>query len=388
MAQSTSNPDNLTFGQGIGIGVAVGFIGALLLILCATRANLFSPKHFISKPKTDTHHPKKPASGPSGSEGVVRNPMSTPNYLGGGVGWIMPIQESNKKLTSHMTPLLVPKELSSVMLDFDIDGFVANYVTGIPSMPNKMLPVEETFFDEDQLVRLAGEPINGGTWSESISNLETRPGAIKCFLAQFFFKRMDPLSDVEENLLPPEISTFYQLVHWVPRNKRFRESRKSDHPWQKHDAHQPQARNTLAVLRETIFLRVVRKYNLLPIPPLFFQPNDPRRERTHAMVPEILDALKLESLRVDQYAPEDIKKTLTLAMEKAANTAIVLFCQPCVWEVEWASSEPGFIIYPKIRLMWDDDEVRMSLPAIIESEYPRPPKPVASEQSQHTVAEQ
>lgn len=97
--------------------------------------------------------------------------------------------------------------------EFDIEQLVAGCI--VAQKWGQLPQVPESSFNEDQLVRLAGEPVNGGTWSESLSNIKKRPAAIKCFLAQYLFRRMDPLCNVEENLLPPEIATLYQQLYKI-----------------------------------------------------------------------------------------------------------------------------------------------------------------------------
>ena len=54
------------------------------------------------------------------------------------------------------------------------------------------------------------------------------------------------------------------------------------------------------------------------------------------------------------------------AFEHAAYCALTLFCQPSVWEYEWTSSQPGFMIFPEVRLVWDEDDIKYSESAKIE----------------------
>jgi hypothetical protein len=110
-----------------------------------------------------------------------------------------------------------PKE--AVNFDHDLEGF-ATFFFG--RRFQRKPDVSESLFNESELVRLAGEPINGGTWSKSISNVSTRVPAIRCVLAQVIFKRMQPTCPVDDCLLPPKISSCYQLVcrvYDIPRSK-------------------------------------------------------------------------------------------------------------------------------------------------------------------------
>ncbi|RSL59293.1 hypothetical protein CEP53_005838, partial [Fusarium sp. AF-6] len=174
-------------------------------------------------------------------------------------------------------------------------------------------PVPESLFDEDELVRLAGKPFNGDTWSASISNIATRALAVRCFLAQFVLKRLDPYCLPQESLLPPEIAGCYQLIS-TPKDDE-------------------KTKDLLGVWRESMFRLLQRPLSLGPAVPLEFKEGDPRKERTRAMVFLIIDALRLESLQTDQGIrnPEfkdALEKRLTGILERAANGGLRLLAQP------------------------------------------------------------
>ncbi|KAJ4193768.1 hypothetical protein NW767_010293 [Fusarium falciforme] len=71
------------------------------------------------------------------------------------------------------------------------------------------------------------------------------------------------------------------------------------------------------------------------------------------MVPPIVEALKLNDLKVDEYTM-DVVEGLKPVFEEAANSAVILFGQPCVWEAVWESDTPSIVVFPEIRFMWHD----------------------------------
>ncbi|KAM5346960.1 hypothetical protein ACJ41O_009965 [Fusarium nematophilum] len=336
---------SLTAWQGAGIGVAVGFVGALLLVAVA----LFAARHryFPTKPSPTGSglKKKKDWEGKEPEPALDASIVITGNAVAQAVDFPLqsaPIEKDTKDLSARIIPLNSVEE--GVRFHRHIDNLVDNFIRGMYDA-SPMPSIPDSTFDEDQLVRLAGEPVNGGTWSESISSLETRPRAIKCFLAQLLFRRMDPHCPVDENLLPPEIAACYQLLSGK-------------------DGLTQVGEDTLAVWRETVYLLRRSAYNLLPAPPLCFHHGDPRRERIHAMIPDILEATKLESMRVD-YTREGLEVAVKNIFEVAANAAMVLLGQPSAWEALWASEKPGFMVFPEIRLIWDG-KVKDSRPAEIE----------------------
>ena len=94
-------------------------------------------------------------------------------------------------------------------------------------------------------------------------------------------------------------------------------------------------------------------YNIRPPRSTSFWRDDVRAERTHAMVPPIVEALKLNDLKADEY-PIDAVEALKPIFEQAANSTVILFGQPCVWEAIWESDTPGIFVFPEIRFMWHD----------------------------------
>lgn len=71
------------------------------------------------------------------------------------------------------------------------------------------------------------------------------------------------------------------------------------------------------------------------------------------MVPPIVEALKLNDLKLGEF-PYDVAEYLNPVFEHAANSAVILFGQPCVWEAVWESDTPGIVVFPEIRFMWHD----------------------------------
>lgn len=71
------------------------------------------------------------------------------------------------------------------------------------------------------------------------------------------------------------------------------------------------------------------------------------------MVPPIVEALRLNDLKLDEPTV-DVVEVLKPVFEEAANSAVILFGQPCVWEAVWESDTPGIVVFPEIRFMWHD----------------------------------
>lgn len=391
MAQPASNAPNLTVEQGIGIGIAVGFVAALALVttlLALTRITRFASlpivsnlKKLITPPQTVTQ-PAIPSVTPSvtlavtsddnvlqrvGNDAIVWR--SFPNAQGVLKWKPNPASKHVKCLVSHMFPVHGKEAIKSAT---PFHHFIRQLVWGVledVDHPDRMPQISESAFDESQLVRLAGEPVNGGTWSKSISTRKTRGAALQCFLAQLIFRRIDPLGSVEETLLPPEIAAMYQLLHRIvgPRKDdptRFQRMSRSDATSTECNANQPIGYDTLAVWRETVWLLTQDYYDLnFPCPGFFHQKDDPRKEKTDALALEVEEALKLETLRCIGKTDDGLRRELQIVFEGATNSAMVLFCQPCTWEYEWVSNEPGFMVFPAVRLVWDEDDTKFFDPA-------------------------
>lgn len=80
------------------------------------------------------------------------------------------------------------------------------------------------------------------------------------------------------------------------------------------------------------------------------------------MVFLIIDALRLESLRVDQSLINEAFKdildwNLTGILESAANGGLRLLAQPGEWEAVWEWKKSEFIVFPEIRFVWDGDTI-------------------------------
>lgn len=334
----------LTVSQAIGVGIVVGFVGALVLVLSLVCIPP-TPSAQVVKDGEPVHTFPEPPQ-------LLQEP---------------PRREADPRIDSvrwfsrRMHPLAsVPQIAETVEFETFISSFAETCIE-TPFRPQPLVP--ESLFDEHELVRLAGKPINGGTWSASISNTATRAAAVKCFLAQFIFKRMQPRCPPQESLLPPEISSCYQFIcvpHDNPRSKLTLDYKP------KTQVNKSAGEDLTAIWRESMYLLLKDPLCLLPLPPRWFEEGDPREERTVAMVPVIIDALRLESLRTD-WGPEDrIKKSITGILERSANSALHLLAQPSEWEAVWVANEPGFIVFPEIRFVWNG-YTKFSKPAVVDA---------------------
>ncbi|KAM6523195.1 hypothetical protein FSOLCH5_003813 [Fusarium solani] len=315
----------LTVGQAIGIGIVVGFVGALVLVLCIPT----TPSVQVVKDGEPVHtFPEIPQH----LQQMMRREAD-------------PRIDSVRWFSRRMHPLASVQQIAEVV---EFEDFISSFTETCIEAPFRPQPlVPENLFDENELVRLAGKPINGGTWSASISNTATRASAVKCFLAQFIFKRMQPRCPPQECLLPPEIASCYQFI-CVPHDNPHRE-------------------DLTAIWRETMYLLLESLLTLLPLPPRWFEEGDPREERTLAMVPVIIDALRLESLRTDRGPEDSIERSITGILERSANSALHLLAQPSEWEAVWVANEPGFIVFPEIRLVWNG-YTKFSKPAVVDAD--------------------
>ncbi|KAM6509164.1 hypothetical protein FSOLCH5_012153 [Fusarium solani] len=139
----------LTIAQAIGIGVAVGFV-----------------KQPSPNPRVLTA-PRDPAS------------------------WRNPITNSHRTLPDRVDDFTTLHEIrQGVGFEYDLRIFVENF---IDSRHREQPRVSPSIFNEDELVRLAGEPANGGTWSETIFNVATRGAAVRDF--KLFSTRVPNLSE-------------------------------------------------------------------------------------------------------------------------------------------------------------------------------------------------
>ncbi|KAI8713365.1 hypothetical protein NCS52_01280800 [Fusarium sp. LHS14.1] len=302
----------LTVDQAIGIGVVVGFAGSLILIALA-----LGIYRIIS-----TYHHRATAMEPQPSPAVVVLPPDA-------------IKEMN--IGVHEIPELEEAESFEYQFRNFTWVFFGRGLHGKPDVP-------ESLFDESELVRLAGEPVNGGTWSQSISNVSTRDPAIRCFLAQVVYKRMQPTCPVDDCLLTPEVSSCYQIVcrvYDIPKRIR-----------------------PIAAWRESILMLLDYPWSLRPLPCRSFEDGDPRKERVRAMVPAIVNALQPEALRTDHPRKDGFENHMANILEKAANFAIVLLGQPTELEAVWSSTKPGFVVYPGLRFVWQG-RTKTSKPALV-----------------------
>ncbi|KAF6522894.1 hypothetical protein HZS61_014422 [Fusarium oxysporum f. sp. conglutinans] len=104
-------------------------------------------------------------------------------------------------------------------------------------------------------------------------------------------------------------------------------------------------------------------YKMAYIPATDLDKDDPRRERIDSMASEVADALNLELLKARGRSGADIKKRLSHIFGYAANSALIFFGQPSVWEADW-DSDPGRLVAPRIRFMWNR-QVKWTRPPVV-----------------------
>lgn len=202
---------SLTAAQAIGIGVAVGFVGALILMMILLGIFHFSSTETVPSDPVmlKLANPSSQVKQPSPNPWVLtapRDPASRRN----------PITNSHRTLADRVGDFTTLHEIKQgVGFEDDLRILAESFIDGCHREQPHVSP---SIFNEDELVRLAGEPANGGTWSEAISDVATRGAAVRCFLAQLIFKRMHPSCPVQESLLAPEISSCYQLVCRIYQN--------------------------------------------------------------------------------------------------------------------------------------------------------------------------
>ncbi|PNP84740.1 hypothetical protein FNYG_01834 [Fusarium nygamai] len=230
-----------------------------------------------------------------------------------------------------------------------IQGFCRNLIYGHGNVYTALVPtIERSLFNDDELVRLAGNPPEGDTWSELICDRDTRYYAIWNFLIRLLYRRMDPDCNVEDCLLPPEVSTCFQFI--PHRQFEHRE-------------------DCISVWREILFMMLMSRYKMVYIPATGLDKDDPRRERIGPMASEVADALNVELLDARGRSGADLKKKLTGIFGIAANCALIFFGQPSVWEADWDSDLGSRLVAPRIRFMWNG-QVKWTRPATV---YNGPP---------------
>ncbi|KAI3587609.1 hypothetical protein IWW34DRAFT_875901 [Fusarium oxysporum f. sp. albedinis] len=112
-----------------------------------------------------------------------------------------------------------------------------------------------------------------------------------------------------------------------------------------------------------LFMMLMGLYKMVYIPATDLDMDDPRRERIDSMASEVADALNLELLEARGRSGADIKKRLSHIFGYAANCALIFFGQPSVWETDW-DSDPGRLVAPRIRFMWNG-QVKWTRPPVV-----------------------
>ncbi|KAJ4156686.1 hypothetical protein NW754_008329 [Fusarium falciforme] len=194
--------------QAIGVGVVAGFVGAVALIVAALY--LFSHSRFSGGVTCTEAYILSQASAPDSPD--RDNELSTPPPVPR-TEWDIIVENQWNDLSTRPDTLCGPVAISNnVGFEFGIELFVSNCITGVRNPLDKGKPVQESIFDENQLIQLAGEPANGATWSGFISNPDTRALAVVCFLSRVLYRRMNPFEDIEKCLLAPEITACYRIM--------------------------------------------------------------------------------------------------------------------------------------------------------------------------------
>ncbi|KAF5545608.1 hypothetical protein FMEXI_5997 [Fusarium mexicanum] len=343
-----------SFVESFFIGWAVGVCTISLLVVIVVLAlrgtvrgaSFFSwlsnnRNHDIAETSTKqkTAASNVPAPQQTPESQVIRSPMN-PN----------PITESHRELAHRIIDVRGPKGIGENVEGFECltESFCNNLIYGLGTVTTaSMSTIERSSFNDDELVRLAGNPPEGDTWSELICDRDTRYYAVWNFLIRLLYRRMDPDCNVEECLLPPEVSTCFQFIP----HRRF--------------AHRE---DCISVWREILFMMLMNRYKMVYMPATSLDKDDPRRERIDSMASEVADALNVELLDARGRSGADLKKNLNGIFGIAANCALIFFGQPSVWETDWGS-DPGRLVAPRIRFMWNG-QVKWTRPPTV---YNGPP---------------
>ncbi|SCO14132.1 uncharacterized protein FFNC_07520 [Fusarium fujikuroi] len=278
-----------------------------------------------------------------------------------------PITESHRELAHRVIPVWGPEEIEeNVGFECLIEGFCDNLIYGHGNVHTTSVPtIERSSFNDDELARLAGNPPEGDTWSELICDRDTRYYAIWNFLIRLLYRRMNPDCNVEDCLLPPEVSTCFQFIP----HRQFEHSKFDIHIAAAVDSTDIiSGEDCISVWREILFMMLMCRYKMVYIPATSLDKDDPRRERIGSMASEVADVLNVELLDARGRSGADLKRNLTGIFGKAANCALIFFGQPSVWEADW-DSDPGRLVAPRIRFMWNG-QVKWTRPPTV---YNGPP---------------
>ncbi|KAG5786957.1 hypothetical protein H9Q69_013974 [Fusarium xylarioides] len=282
-----------------------------------------------------------------------------------------PITWQHRKLHERLYTVVGPKGIhENVGYERFIENLALKLVYGgqNPAIEPTIMPtIDRSMFDDRELIRLAGNPPEGQTWSELISDRDTRYYAIWTFLIRLIYKRMHPTynkvpsgdynlshtghltRDMQECLLPPEVTS---CLHLIPNR------------------YVGLTEDLVSVWRETLLMLLMPRYKLIHIPSFAFpiDGSDPRQKKIDSMASEIADALNMEALDACRRPVGVVKKRLGNELGRAANAALIFFGQPSEWEVDW-TSDPGRLVAPRIRFMWNG-QVKWTRPGVL---YPGTP---------------
>ncbi|KAF5579948.1 hypothetical protein FPCIR_10777 [Fusarium pseudocircinatum] len=344
---SYSFVESFFIGWAVGVCTISLFVAIIVLALRGTvrGASFFSwlsnnrnPDVAETSAKQKTAATSVPVPQQVPESQVIRSPMN-PN----------PITESHRELAHRIETVCGPKGIGeNVGFECLVENYCDTLIYGFGTLTTATLPtIERSLFNDDELARLAGNPPEGDTWSELICDRETRHYAIWNFLIRLLYRRMDPDCNVEDCLLPPEVSTCFQFIP----HRQF--------------AHRE---DCISVWREILFMMLMSRYEMVYQPATGLDNDDPRRERIGHMASEVADALNLELLDARGRSGAELKRYLAGEFGIAANCALIFFGQPSVWEADWGS-DPGRLATPRIRFMWNG-QVKWTRPPTV---YNGPP---------------
>ncbi|KAM6516120.1 hypothetical protein FALCPG4_014302 [Fusarium falciforme] len=139
--------------QAIGVGVVAGFVGAVALVAAALY--LFSHRRFSGGVTCTEAHIPSQASAPDSPD--HDNELSSPPPVPR-TGWDIIVENKWNDLSTRPDTLCGPVAISkNVGFEYCIETFLFNCITGRNPV-GRGEPVQESIFDENQLIQLAGEP--------------------------------------------------------------------------------------------------------------------------------------------------------------------------------------------------------------------------------------
>ncbi|KAF7560809.1 hypothetical protein G7046_g3343 [Stylonectria norvegica] len=331
---------DLTSTEGLGIGIAVGFVAALILVVAmlytVTRA---FPSWAVSRALISACHViicrLPPALDPK--ELATKDAWGRPPRLAS----LMYENQDACGMNFHWRAI---GQYTHLFL-FVITQTVFNHF----GTAHRMKTIPESALDEAALVALAGEMMSpiAESWSKGLADRETREPAMMCFLAHVFLKHLDPSRGLEATLLPAEIMVLYQEVQGV-------EMLRDD--------------DLRSTWREVTCELLRKKYSLGP-EDIGFSANDPRIAAIDSLASALTEALGV----LRNFDTEDeARRSFQSLGQEAAMLGYTLFRNRDVWEAKWATSKPGHMVFPSFwlwkRQTWLDDVLNVVPAEVVRKE--------------------